>query len=360
MVGRHDHVVDVVRRADVHPQLALGELRLEGAPAEALGRAHRVVGEPQRVQRLQDRQAVGVVEVGRGRCGGGVDHRAAERVDVRGEVPAAVVVGAVVAPALDAVAELGDGGGVRLHLGPGGRRVVRVQAGLGEELPVVDQALGVVGGRQAVDRLARRHVRHRAGHDRVEVRHGRRVDVRRDVRRLACRQNLRQVGEVGVEEVGLGSGPQHRGERGGRLTRVVVDAVDGDVRVGLLEDRDVFEPLLVLLRLLGRCGGAQSMLIVTGAAAAGRRRCWCRRCCWPCCSCCCCVQAAAVKTIARHGGDRDYRAIAQSVTLSALHRSIPFLGLNVGDVRPRRRDESVSAPSPLGARYVSGHLLARC
>ena len=198
-----------------------------------------------------------------------------------------------------------------------------------EELPVVDQPLGVVGGRQAVQGRARLIRLERARRDVVEIGHGRRVHVLRDVGRLAGQQHLRQVSEVGVVEVGLGPGPQHRGERRRhRVARVVVDAVDGDVGVGLLEDGHVLQPLLVLHRLL--CLGRRTvdadrhLACRAGGAAAAAAAAGC-----------------GAEDNSCDGGDRDYRAVAQSVTLSALHRSIPFLGLNVGDVRPRRCDESV-------------------
>ena len=84
----------------------------------------------------------------------------------------------------------------------------------------------------------------------------------RDVRRLAGQQHLRQVGEVGVEEVRLGPGPQHRGERRRHLARVVVDAVD--VMSGLAFSKMATSSSHSLC-CTGCCaaGGAQSMLIVT-------------------------------------------------------------------------------------------------
>src|SRR6202034_1937463 len=57
LVYRGDLVVDVIGRGDVHSELAGTELRLEGSPRKTLRGAHGAVGEPQRVQRLQDRQA---------------------------------------------------------------------------------------------------------------------------------------------------------------------------------------------------------------------------------------------------------------------------------------------------------------
>ena len=323
LVDRGDLAVDVIWRGNVHSELAGTELRLQRSPGEALRRAHGVVGEPQRVQRLQDRKAVGVVERRRRRGVVGIDRRAAECVHVGREVPAAVVARAVVAPALDAVTELGDRRGVRLHLRPGRRRVVRVQSGLAEQRAVVNEPLGVVVGRQAVDGLARGHRPHRGWHDVLEIRHGLGVDVLGDVGGLASGQDLRQVREVDVVDVRLGSGPQLRGEGGKVCAGIVVDAHDLDGRVGLLERRDVRDPFPVLnrvLRLRGRAVDADGDVAARGRCGAGcssrpRRPGPCpprRRLPLPC------------------GGRPAHNAVCSS------DQSF-FLGLNVGDLRPHPR-----------------------
>src|SRR5580704_17005957 len=136
-------------------------------------------------------------------------------------VPASVVACAVVAVAVDAVAELGDRLGVLFHLGPGGRRIVRVEPGLRKQRPVDDQALGVVDRRQAVEGLARGHRRHRGGYDVAQVGDSLGVYVGRDVGGLARVEDLVPVGEVGVEDVRLVAGVEHGGERGRHLARVL-------------------------------------------------------------------------------------------------------------------------------------------
>jgi hypothetical protein len=108
----------VVGRGDVHAELVGGHLLLQRAPGELLRRAHAVVDEAHLVQRLQHGLSLIGVE-GRGGAGR-VDHLAALGEDLGGEVPASVVARAVVAVAVDAVAELGDRLGVLLDLGPGG------------------------------------------------------------------------------------------------------------------------------------------------------------------------------------------------------------------------------------------------
>src|SRR5580658_4668357 len=242
-VDRHDHVVDVVRCGDVHAELAGRHLLLQRAPAESLRRAHGLVGKPQGVQRVEHLYARAGVEA-RGSTRG-VGHRATVGVQLRGEVPATVVVGAVVAVTVDAVAELGDRHGVRLHLGPGGGRGVGVQAGLCEQLPVDNQALGVVEDRQPVERAARGDRLHRARHDVLEDRHRGRVDVLGDVGGLASVERLVQVPEVDLVDVRFGAGGQLGGERRRDVALSGVDALDGDVGVGLLERGDVLVPLFV-------------------------------------------------------------------------------------------------------------------
>src|SRR5256885_17163631 len=77
---------------------------------------------------------------------------------------------------------------------------------------------------------------------------------------------------LGVEDVRLVAGLEHRGERRRDLARVLEDAVDGDVRVLLLEQRDVLEPLLVLLRGAGGWRAFAAGRHVAARAPAGRRR----------------------------------------------------------------------------------------
>ncbi|CAM5364021.1 hypothetical protein SVIOM342S_06650 [Streptomyces violaceorubidus] len=119
-----------------------------------------------------------------------------------------------------------------------------------KSLRLMQQAHRVVAGGQAVELVL---VLERAEHVRVDVlerRDGLVVDVGRDVLGAVVVQHLGQVGEVGVEDVGLGLGLEHRREarrlqalaRGGA-------ALDGDVGVGLVELLDVLLPLLQLGRL---------------------------------------------------------------------------------------------------------------
>ncbi len=240
VVYRDDGVVDVVRRRDVHPELVGGYLLLQGAPGELLGGAHAVIDEPHLVQRLQDRRGLR-------------RDLAAHGVDLGGEVPAADGTRTVVAVAVDTVAESGDRLGVLLHVGPGGRGRVGVEPGPGEQRPVDDQALRVVGRRQSVERLARGFRGHRRRDDVGERRHRLGVHVGGDVGGLARVEDLVEVGEVGVVEVGLGAGLERGGELGRDLTLAGVgDALDGDVGVRLLEGGDVLDPLLVLSRRGGR------------------------------------------------------------------------------------------------------------
>jgi hypothetical protein len=73
------------------------------------------------------------------------------------------------------------------------------------------------------------------------------VHVGGDVGGLARVEDLVEIGEVGIEEVGLGAGLERGGELGRDLTLAGIgDALDGDVGVGLLKGGDVLVPLLAL------------------------------------------------------------------------------------------------------------------
>src|SRR5205807_9458450 len=73
----------------------------------------------------------------------------------------------------------------------------------------------------------------------------------------------------GVADGRVVAGAEQRGGRRGELTRVLEDAVDGDVRVLLLEQGDVLEPLLVLLRSAGGWRAVDADRHVAAAATAG-------------------------------------------------------------------------------------------
>src|SRR6202043_767307 len=104
---------------------------------------------------------------------------AAHRVHLGGEVPAADGARTVVAVDVYAVAESGDRLGGLLHVGPRGRG-------------------------QSVEGLARGFRGHRRRDDVGQRRYRLGVHVGGDVGGLACVEDLVEVGEVGVEEVGLG------------------------------------------------------------------------------------------------------------------------------------------------------------
>lgn len=265
--GLLDDARHVVGGGEVHAELA-GAHHLEGVvdDEELLG-AHGVVAPAHVLEVLQDRLALGGVD--RGLLAVLADDRAALRVDRGGEVPAALVLGAVLGEADGSVAEARDLLGGGLDLRPGGRGLLRVEAGLGEQRLAVEQAHGVVGARNAVDLpVDRVGVTQGLGYVlvRLEV-----LDVLGDVRGLVDGDDAFGVGEVRVEHVlHLASG-QLRVERLGVLAREGVVRGDVDVRVLLLERLDVLvEPLVVDLRTrLGPAVDGDARLAVRGALALG-------------------------------------------------------------------------------------------
>lgn len=265
--GLLDDARDVVGGGEVHAELA-GAHHLEGVvdDEELLG-THGVVAPAHVLEVLQDGLALGGVD--RGLLAVLADDRAALGVDRGGEVPAALVLRAVLGEADGAVAEVGDLLGRRPDLFPGGRRLVRVESGLGEERLAVEQAHGVVGARDAVD-LAVDGVRVAQGLGyvlvRLEV-----LDVLGDVRGLVDGDDALGVGEVRVEDVFHLAAYQLRVEGLGVLAREGVVRGDVDVGVLLLERPDVLvEPLVVDLRTrLGPAVDRDARLAVRGAVALG-------------------------------------------------------------------------------------------
>src|SRR6201999_1807459 len=201
------------------------------------------------------------------------DHRTAQRVHLGGEVPAADVGRAVIAVADDAVAQCADLLGVGPDLGPGGRRVVRVQARPLEQLLVVEQAEGVVRHRYAVQ-VAAGAAALPVDVDQVGLEAAQALDlagVLADVGGLAGVDDVGGVGEVRVEDVVHLAAGQLGVERRRVVAGVGVVALDGDAGVGLLEQRDVLHEELALGGLgLGRFTAHGDGHVAARAARAAR------------------------------------------------------------------------------------------
>ena len=152
---------------------------------------------------------------------------AAEGVAQRGEhPPARVVLGHLGVAGL--AGGVGDRLGVVAHLVPRGRRLVRVEAGLLEQLAVVVQADAVGGDRDAVDVAV--GVLGDGEHVRVEVGGVRqRFELGGDVGDLAALDEAAGVGERDLEDGGQRAAGQLGGEGGD--VPLVLGGLDVDVRV---------------------------------------------------------------------------------------------------------------------------------
>ena len=233
-------VIDV-RAADVHADVAGGERLVDVAPAVVEVGAHRVVRPAHRLQHVQRRHGLRVVERRlRARAAAGF-HPSAERVDDRRQDPARGVVVLAHLRVAGLAGLLGDQLGIGPQLPPGRRRLVRVEARLAEQLAVVVQRLRVRALRQRDDLALRRRA---LGEDcRVVLREVRQLlHFRGDVGELAVFTECPCVGEGHLE---------HRRQRArrelGRERRagpLVLDRLHDDVRVGLLELRDLIVELL--------------------------------------------------------------------------------------------------------------------
>src|SRR5690606_22670741 len=248
-----DHVGDDVGGAEHHADLAAAHGHHERLPADQEFAAHAVVDPAHVVQGLQDGLAFGRVEGRLGAIGG--EDAAAAAVDGLGEVPAAGVAAGVLAVADVAGAERGDRLGGLADLGPGGGRGGGVEAGLGEELAVVDEADAVVDVGDAVDLAVVGDELADVGTEVVPV-----LDlagVRGDVEGLALPDDVVVVGD-GDDEDGLHLAAGELGaERLGVEAGLLVGALDRDARVRLHEGGHVVVPGLALLgRGLGGLAGA--------------------------------------------------------------------------------------------------------
>src|SRR5665647_564024 len=255
-----------VRAGRVHRGLAGRERLVDRASVERGVGEERVVLPAQVVQELQGGpRAVVVQRRGVGAVAVVLLDPAAARVGRRGQLPATGVVRGHRRVARDARRVL-DGLRVLADLVPRRRRVVRVESGLGEQRAVVVQCDAVDGlGRDRVDLPVLAH----AGLQQRLVEVGRvrqRLELRVDVGQLAVLDERLGVGERDLVDVGQRSTGELGGE--GRRAPLVLDGLDGDVRVHLLELGDALVERVEggLLGARDEADHAQRDLLVLGAS----------------------------------------------------------------------------------------------
>jgi hypothetical protein len=179
------------------------------------------------------------------------------------DVAAGAVAGQVVA--LDVTAEGGDLVGVGAQLGQAGRRLVGVEAGLLEQVLVVEEGRHVGVQRHPVEPVLEGGHRHVALAGRLQLRPG--ADPVGQVDQLLGLLELRGVDEVHAHQVGHLTGGDPLGDLAHHLRVGDVGQLDLAVRVLLVPRRDQHvDHLLVAARAL-----PHGELAVAGAAGRGGR-----------------------------------------------------------------------------------------
>lgn len=139
---------EVVGRGQIHAELAAAHHLLDVIDDEQLLAAHGTIAPAHGLELLQDGMALWGVDGGL--LAVGADHIAALGVHLGGEVPPALVAGAVVGVADVSVTEVRDPLGGGPDLVPGGRWLVGVEARLREERAVWRHAVDAAAGLLAV------------------------------------------------------------------------------------------------------------------------------------------------------------------------------------------------------------------